>query len=192
MGDLGTLSGAGTPGTHDVRPDDGGLLDLHRLAGHRAGHLRDTRLRCPPAFWRNARRSIRAYSRAGRDGRGTTPGRYEARIDKRLATWYLDRKTSSLDEAMDIIASAVRGGETISVGLLGNAAEVLPEMVARGLTPDVLTDQTSAHDMLEGYVPAGMSLDDAAHLRRKDPDEYIRRSTASVVDHVGAMLEMQA
>ncbi|HEU4749259.1 MAG TPA: urocanate hydratase [Gemmatimonadaceae bacterium] len=115
----------------------------------------------------------------------------EARIDKRLATKYLDRKTGSLDEAMDIIGSAVRNGDPISVGLLGNAAEVLPDMLARGLTPDVLTDQTSAHDMLEGYVPAGMSLAEAVGLRREDPDEYIRRSTASVVEHVAAMLEMQ-
>ena len=115
----------------------------------------------------------------------------EARIDKRLATRYLDRKASTLDEAMDIIGAAVRAGEAISVGLLGNAAEVLPELVSRGITPDVLTDQTSAHDMLEGYVPAGMSLAEAVLLRRTDPDQYIRRSTESAVWHVAAMLEMQ-
>ena len=115
----------------------------------------------------------------------------EARIDKRLATRYLDRKTSSLDEAMDVIGAAVRMGDAISVGLLGNAAEVLPEMTARGFIPDVLTDQTSAHDMLEGYVPGRMTLEEALRLRRTNPDEYIRRSTASAVDHVAAMLEMQ-
>jgi urocanate hydratase len=75
--------------------------------------------------------------------------------------------------------------------LVGNAAEVLPELVRRGVTPDVLTDQTSAHDTLNGYVPAGMSLDAAADLRRRDPDAYVRRSTASIVEHVRAMLDMQ-
>ena len=115
----------------------------------------------------------------------------QTRIEKRLATRYLDRRASSLDEALDIIAAAVRTGDAISVGLHGNAAEVLPEMVARGVTPDVLTDQTSAHDMLEGYVPAGLSLGDAIKLRRTDPREYIRRSTESAVRHVAAMLEMQ-
>ncbi|MEX2109488.1 MAG: urocanate hydratase [Gemmatimonadaceae bacterium] len=115
----------------------------------------------------------------------------ESRIEKRLATRYLDREAKSLDEALDTIAQAVRAGEAISVGLLGNAAEVLPEMVRRGVNPDVLTDQTSAHDMLQGYVPAGMPLTKALELRKSDPDEYVRRSTASVVDHVAAMLEMQ-
>ncbi len=115
----------------------------------------------------------------------------ESRIEKRLSTRYLDREAKSLDEALDIIAQAVRNGEAISVGLLGNAAEVLPEIVRRGVNPDVLTDQTSAHDMLQGYVPAGLPLKKAIELRKSDPDEYLRRSTASVVDHVRAMLEMQ-
>jgi urocanate hydratase len=115
----------------------------------------------------------------------------ESRIDKRLATRYLDRKAESLDDALDIVSGAVRAGEAVSVGLLGNAADVLPEMARRGVNPDVLTDQTSAHDMLQGYVPAGMSLADAIRLRERDPDEYVRRSTTSVVEHVTAMLEMQ-
>ncbi len=115
----------------------------------------------------------------------------ESRIDKRLSTRYLDRKAASLDEALKLIASAVRGGEAISVGLLGNAAEVLPELVERGVNPDVLTDQTSAHDMLEGYVPAGMPLTAAVALRQSDPQEYVRRATDSAVQHVAAMLEMQ-
>ncbi len=115
----------------------------------------------------------------------------ESRIDKRLSTRYLDRKATTLDEALEMVASAARGGDAISIGLLGNAAEVLPEMVKRGVTPDVLTDQTSAHDMLEGYVPAGMPLIEALELRRTNPDEYVRRSTASAVRHVAAMLEMQ-
>jgi len=115
----------------------------------------------------------------------------ESRIDKRLSTRYLDRKANGLDEAVDMITGAVRSGRAISVGLLGNAADVLPAMVARGVNPDVLTDQTSAHDMLNGYVPAGMSLDEALGMRSSDPDEYIRRSTKSAVEHVAAMLEMQ-
>ena len=114
----------------------------------------------------------------------------ESRIQKRLDTRYLDRKATSIDEALEIIAAATRAGDAISVGLLGNAADVLPELVKRGVRPDVLTDQTSAHDMLNGYVPAGMSLAQAIELRSTDPDEYVRRSTLSAVKHVTAMLEM--
>src|SRR3982750_3748654 len=115
----------------------------------------------------------------------------ESRIDKRLATGYLDRKTGDLQEALGWIRDAVAAKQALSVGLVGNAAEVLPELVRRGVTPDVLTDQTSAHDTLHGYVPAGVSLADAAELRRRDPDEYVRRSTASIVEHVRAMLAMR-
>jgi urocanate hydratase len=115
----------------------------------------------------------------------------EARIDKRIATRYLDKKTSSLDEALEWIDEAKSAGLPISVGLLGNAAEVVPEIAKRGVIPDVLTDQTSAHDMLNGYVPAGMSLDEAISLRKADPKRYVERSTASAVTHVEAMLELQ-
>lgn len=115
----------------------------------------------------------------------------ESRIEKRLETRYLDRKATNLDEALKLISTATGAGDAISVGLLGNAAEVLPELVDRGVTPDVLTDQTSAHDMLNGYVPAGMDLARALALRAENPKEYVRRSTESVVKHVSAMLEMQ-
>jgi urocanate hydratase len=115
----------------------------------------------------------------------------ESRIDKRLATRYLDRKTDDLDEALGWIRDAVASKRPLSVGLLGNAADVLPELVRRGVTPDVLTDQTSAHDTLNGYVPNGMALDDAVSLRRTAPDTYIRRATEAIVAHVRAMLEMQ-
>jgi urocanate hydratase len=115
----------------------------------------------------------------------------ESRIDKRLATGYLDRKTRDLNEALGWIRDAIAAKQALSVGLVGNAAEVLPELVRRGVTPDVLTDQTSAHDTLNGYVPAGVSLGDAAGLRRTSPDEYIARATASIVTHVRAMLELQ-
>jgi urocanate hydratase len=115
----------------------------------------------------------------------------ESRIDKRIETRYLDRKAKDLDEALSIIARATRAGEPVSVGLLGNAADVLPEIVKRGINPDVVTDQTSAHDMLNGYVPAGMTLPEALELRKADPAEYVRRSTQSAVKHVTAMLELR-
>ncbi len=113
------------------------------------------------------------------------------RIEKRLATGYCDRMTADLDEAMRWIREAQQGKRGLSVGLVGNAAEVLPAMVAQGIIPDVVTDQTSAHDMLNGYVPHGMSLAEAAVLRERDPKEYVRRSTASAVAHVRAMRAMQ-
>jgi urocanate hydratase len=115
----------------------------------------------------------------------------ESRIDKRIETGFLDRKAKDLDEALSMIANATRAGDAISVGLLGNAADVLPEIVKRGIQPDVVTDQTSAHDMLNGYVPAGMTLAKALELRKSNPDEYVRRSTESVVKHVKAMLDLK-
>jgi urocanate hydratase len=114
-----------------------------------------------------------------------------ARIAKRVASGYCDRSTASLDEALEWIASAQRAREPLSVGLVGNAADVLPELVKRGVTPDVLTDQTSAHDMLNGYVPHRMSLAEAAALRSADPKAYVARATASAVTHVSAMLAMR-
>jgi urocanate hydratase len=115
----------------------------------------------------------------------------QSRIEKRLKTGYLDREARDLDEALDLISAAIHAKEAISIGLLGNAADVLPALVARGVNPDVVTDQTSAHDMLNGYVPAGMTLEEALALRETDPGEYVQRSTASVVRHVTAMLELQ-
>jgi urocanate hydratase len=111
-----------------------------------------------------------------------------SRIEKRLATGYCDAIADSLDEALSFIESATA---PLSVGLVGNCADVLPEMVRRGLTPDVLTDQTSAHDPLNGYVPNGLSYSDALSLRASDPDEYQRRSIAAMGDHVAAMLELK-
>jgi urocanate hydratase len=115
----------------------------------------------------------------------------EARIDKRLETGYCDRKTRTVDEALAWIQEARRTKRSLSVGLVGNAAEVLPALLESGVIPDVLTDQTSAHDTLNGYVPAGLSLADAAALRTRDPKEYVRRANASIVAHVNAMLGMQ-
>ena len=113
------------------------------------------------------------------------------RIARRLATRYLDESTDSLDDALARVARWKRDGVGRSVGLLGNAADVLPALVARGITPDVLTDQTSAHDALTGYVPNGMRLDEAGRLRERNPQEYIARSMAAMAAHVRAMLALQ-
>src|SRR6476620_6811343 len=100
----------------------------------------------------------------------------ESRIDKRLETGYCDRKTHSLDEALAWIREATASKTALSVGLVGNAAELLPALVSSGVTPDVLTDQTSAHDTLNGYVPSGITLDAAAALRPSTPAEHVRRA----------------
>jgi urocanate hydratase len=112
------------------------------------------------------------------------------RIERRVNTGYCDRMTDSLEEALRMVLGARDRGEALSVGLVGNCAEVLPELVRRGVTPDVLTDQTAAHDPLNGYIPAGLSLEDAAALRESDADEYLRRSRASIAVHCRAMVEM--
>ena len=115
----------------------------------------------------------------------------EQRIDKRLETGYCDRKTADLDEALAMIREAVDAKRPLSVGLVGNAAEVLPALVARGWVPDVLTDQTSAHDTLNGYVPAGHSVEAAAALRRSDPQRYVDLAEQSIATHVRAMRALQ-
>jgi len=114
-----------------------------------------------------------------------------ARITRRLASRYLDESVTTLDEALERVDGYRARGIARSVGLTGNAADVLPALVERGVTPDVLTDQTSAHDALRGYVPNGMSLAQALRLREEDPDEYIRRSMLAMADHVRAMLALQ-
>jgi urocanate hydratase len=114
------------------------------------------------------------------------------RIRKRLRTGYCDKMSRDLDEALALVEGAARKGEALSVGLVGNCAEVLPELLRRGFTPDILTDQTSAHDPLNGYIPAAISLEEAARLRRENPDEYLRRSMDSIATHVRAMLGLQS
>jgi urocanate hydratase len=111
------------------------------------------------------------------------------RIERRLATRYLDEASDSLDEAVARVRSAAAEGRALSVGLQGNAAEVVPELAARGEAFDLVTDQTAAHDPLNGYVPAGLSVDEAAELRARDPDEYLRQASASIAQHVRGMLE---
>jgi urocanate hydratase len=114
-----------------------------------------------------------------------------ARIEKRRATGYCDHIAHSLDQALRLVEQARKSNRAVSVGLVGNCADVLPAMARRNIVPDVLTDQTSAHDALNGYVPNGMSLADAIALRSSDPDEYISRSMAAMAEQVRAMLELQ-
>src|SRR5205807_2090469 len=114
------------------------------------------------------------------------------RIARRLATKYLDEATESLDEALSRVSTWTRQRVARSIGLRANAADVLAALVERGVTPDVLTDQTSAHDALNGYVPNGFSLDAATRLRAENPAEYIRRSMATMAQHVRAMLALQS
>jgi urocanate hydratase len=113
------------------------------------------------------------------------------RIERRLETRYCDTISENLDEALKLCEAARRDGRALSVGLVGNCADVLPEIVRRAVQVDVVTDQTSAHDPLNGYVPQGLDTAEATELRKRDPEEYVRRSTASMVKHVDAMLALQ-
>ena len=113
------------------------------------------------------------------------------RIERRIETRYCDTFSEDLEEALALCEAARRDGRPLSVGLVGNCADVLPEIVRRGVHVDVVTDQTSAHDPLNGYVPQGLTLSDAAELRKRNPEEYVRRSTESMVKHLDAMLALQ-
>lgn len=115
----------------------------------------------------------------------------EARIRRRVETGYCNVLVRDLDEALTMAEEAKRDGRPLSIGLVGNCAEVHPELVRRGLKPDVITDQTSAHDPLGGYIPQGLSVREAADLRASDPKEYVRRARDSIADHVRAMLAFQ-
>ncbi|MEE9133118.1 MAG: urocanate hydratase [Gemmatimonadota bacterium] len=114
-----------------------------------------------------------------------------ARIQRRLDTRYLDRASENLDEALDLVLAARERGEALSVGLLGNCADVVPEIAQRGIVPDLVTDQTSAHDALNGYMPQGLSVQEAAELRKRDPESYVERAMDSIAAHVRGMLELQ-
>jgi urocanate hydratase len=113
------------------------------------------------------------------------------RIQKRLDTGYMDKLASSLDEALQWVKAAVARQEAVSIGLVANAATIYQELVERKVIPDMVTDQTSAHDALVGYVPEGLSLEAASDLRQCDPDEYVRRSKAAMAKQVRAMLAFQ-
>src|SRR5439155_16837332 len=107
-----------------------------------------------------------------------------ARIERRLQTRYLDEATESLDDALERVRSAADEGRALSVGLLANAADVVPELARRGEAFDLVTDQTAAHDPLNGYIPSGLSVGDASSLRSSDSHEYERRARESIVRHV--------
>jgi urocanate hydratase len=112
-----------------------------------------------------------------------------ARIKRRIETRYLDEETESLDDALGRIRAAASEGRALSVGLLGNAAEVVPELARRNEHFDFVTDQTAAHDPLTGYIPSGLSVAEAAALRTADPDEYLARARSSIARHVEGLLE---
>jgi urocanate hydratase len=114
-----------------------------------------------------------------------------AKIARRIETGYCDRMTASLDEALQWVRTAQRGRAALSIGLVANCADALPELVRRRVIPDLVTDQTSAHDPLNGYIPSGLSLEEAAALRRQKPSEYTERALDSIAAHVQAMLALQ-
>lgn len=113
------------------------------------------------------------------------------RIEKRIETRYCDQICYTLDEALEVVFDAKAKGRALSVGLVGNCADILPELVKRSIVPDVITDQTSAHDPLRGYVPNKMTLDEALILRQEKPEEYIKLSMKAMAEHVEAMLQLQ-
>lgn len=115
-----------------------------------------------------------------------------SRIERRLETRYCDQYVETLDEAIQFATQAKQEGKPLSIGLLGNAAEVLPEMLRRGFIPDIVTDQTSAHDPLNGYLPTGMTLEEGVQLRKSQPELYVEKSKKSIATHVQAMLDFQA
>ena len=115
----------------------------------------------------------------------------ESRIDKRIKDGYCDIKLSSLTEALTLVENCKKNRTALSIGLIGNAAEILPEMLHRGIIPDIVTDQTAAHDPLHGYYPAGLSKEEADILRVEDPNEYLKKSYHSIGEHVKAMIAFQ-
>lgn len=115
-----------------------------------------------------------------------------SRIQKRIDTGYIDMITEDLDEALRLVLEAKEKKQALSVGLVGNAGEILPKILERNVTPDIITDQTSAHDTLNGYIPMGMSFEEALALRKSDSKKYIELSKKTIVAHVKAMLEFQA
>ena len=115
----------------------------------------------------------------------------EAKIDRRIQSGYLNRKTADMDEAIAIVKKAKQSGDALSIGLLGNAADILPQMIERGFIPDVLTDQTSAHDPLNGYIPSGMKVAQAKRYQKENPKAYVSLSKQTIASHVRSMLIMQ-
>ena len=180
-----------------------GLLDLHRQPGHRAGHLRNLRRGRPQALRRQPGRQTDCLRRHGRNGWRAATGRHhdgrafsrhrrgsEAHSEagrERLLRSHRDHGR----RGAAVARRSEKEGAARSVGLVGNAADVLPELLRRNVIPEIVTDQTSAHDPLNGYVPNGMSLDAALALRQQDSEKYVALSMAAMGKHVEAMLELK-
>ena len=142
-----------------------------------------------PAAWRYGRSAAtgRHHDWRGFLGIDVDP----KRIQKRVESGYCDRMATTVDEALQLLADAKREAAARSVGLVGNAADVLPELLRRNVIPEIVTDQTSAHDPLNGYVPNGMSFEAALELRQRDSEQYVSRSMAAMGKHLKAMLEVK-
>ncbi len=199
---LGRVPPLGRARPDHVRADDGRKLDLYRLPGHPPRTYETLAAAAKKHFGGSLKGTITVTAGLGgmggaqplavtmNDGVAIVVEVDRHRIQRRLDTRYVDTMTDRLDEALRLAEDAEKG-VPLSIALLGNAADVLPELVRRGFTPDILTDQTSAHDELNGYVPNGLAYEDALILRTKDPADYIRRSMAAMAAHVKAMLDLQ-
>ena len=212
VGDVGALPRARPQGPDDVRPDDRGLVDLHRQPGHRAGHVRDLRRGGPPALRRRPRGPLDPHRGPRRHGRRAAARRelcrrvvadiecQQSRIDFRLRSRYLDEQASDLDDALARIARCTREDE----GASRSACSATPpsscpscakRAQAGGIRPDLVTDQTSAHDLVNGYLPRGLDASSSGRPRRPTRRSTPRCSDAaakSCAEHVQAMLEFQA
>ena len=203
LGDLAGVPPAGAARPDDVRPDDRRLVDLHRHAGDPAGHLRDVRRGRRQAVRRHARRHAHAHRRLRRHGRRPAAGGHAQR--RRLpgrrrrprpgcsggsSTRYLDEVADDLDDAVARCLAAKRERRPLSVGLVGNCATVVPELLRRGVEVDIVTDQTSAHDPL-AYLPEGIDLGDWHDYADAKPEEFTDRARASMARHVEAMVGFQ-
>ena len=202
LGDLGPFQRARSQGPDDVRPDDRRLVDLHRLAGHRAGHLRDLRRDGPPALRRRSLRQVDPDRRPGRHGRRAAARRHHGRrldAGRRVpAVAHRDAPAHRLCRrrgrrprrgAGDHRARRRKERRPSPSGCSATRPRSLPELVRRGVRPDVVTDQTSAHDPVNGYLPKGWTLAEWEERRESDPKGVERAARASMAEHVRAMLD---
>ena len=183
-----------------VRADDGRFVDLHRHPGHPAGNLPDVRRDRRAEVRRDAGRHHHPHRRVGRDGRRSAAGRHDERWRRPRrrggshpgAAQDRDRvsryEAATLDEAVELALAAKRDRRALSIGVHGNAADIFPELLRRGVEIDIVTDQTSAHDPLNGYVPQGYDVEAAAELRVKDPHRYVEEARASMAVQCRAMV----
>src|SRR5882672_10285600 len=203
LGDARSLQCTRPARADDVWADDGGIVDLHRQPGHRAGDVRNICRGGATSLRRQPRGQVDPDGGSRRYGRRPTTCRDDGRcVDARdrmpaephrdAVAHGLPRSASKLDEALAIMAQAAQSKKPISVGLLGNAADIFPELVARGVRPDIVTDQTSAHDPINGYLPKGWTLAEWEARREADPKAVEAAAKTSMVGHVQAMLDFHA